>query len=106
MISDSEAEKALQFLSDTDVRAAKARALVEGLQEQRKTIKAICFQDLKGPVTERETLAYADPRYIEHLEKLKSAIYEWETFRNKRLTASMTIEMWRSLNANRRSGNV
>jgi len=106
MITEEVAEKCLKFLGDTDEQAARAKALVEGLSEQRKTIKAVAFQNLEGSATEKSVTCYADESYKAHLEKLKQAIYEFETLRNKRLTADLTIRMWQSCNANRRTGNV
>ena len=106
MITEQEAEKCLQFLANTDEKAARAKSLVEGLSEQRKTVKAIAFQSLEGSATEKSITCYADESYKVHLEKLKQAVYEYETLRNKRITADLTIRMWQSCNANRRTGNV
>lgn len=106
MITEEVAEKCLKFLGDTDEKAARAKALVEGLSEQRKTYKAIAFQKLEGSATEKAVICYKDEEYKAHLEKLETAIYEYETLRNKRITADLTIRMWQSCNANRRTGNV
>ena len=106
MITEETAEKCLKFLGDTDEKAAKAKALVEGLSEQRKTHKAIAFQKLEGSATEKAIVCYKDEEYLDHLERLTNAIYEYETLRNKRITADLTIRMWQSCNANRRTGNI
>ena len=105
-ISEDRLKKALTYLAETDEPAAKAKALSVGLDEQRKSLRAILFTQKEGSQGLRAELAMADPAYIEHLEKLQSAVYEYETLRNKRLTESLIVEVWRSEQANRRAGNI
>lgn len=105
-ISDERLQKSLHYLASTDIEAAKAKAYVEGLSEQRKTIKAIIFQTSQGTNQAREASAYASDEYINHIDKLQKAIESFETLKNKRLTESLIVEVWRSCNANRRHGNV
>lgn len=105
-ISDERLQKALTYLSKTDADAARAKAYVEGLSEQRKTIKAILFNAASGSNEVRVNAAYASDEYGQHVEKLKVAIEQYESLKNKRLTESLIVEVWRSCNANRRVGNV
>lgn len=105
-ISDDRLQKALTYLATTDAEAARAKALVEGLSEQRKTVKAILFQAAQGSNQVREAEAYASEEYTAHINKLTAAVERFETLRNKRLTESLIVEVWRSCNANRRNGNI
>lgn len=105
-IPDERLQKALDYLAGTDLKAANAKALVEGLSEQRKTIKSILYINATGDQKKREAEAYAADEYILHVEKYQNAIAEFEALRNRRLTASLIVEVWRSCNANRRSGNI
>lgn len=105
-ISDNRLQAALKYLATTDADAARAKALVEGLSEQRKTIKAVLFNKADGSNDVRNNSAYASVEYKQHIEKLTKAIEEYETLRNKRLTESLIVEVWRSCNANRRVGNI
>ena len=106
MISELEVSEALTFLSSTDESAAKAKSYFMGLGEQCKTIHAIEFLKHEGPIEERKSQAYASWDYRQHLVKLEQANLDYETLRNKRLTAELKIEVWRSENANRRRGNI
>ena len=106
MIDDTRLEKAVQYLVDTDAECAKAKALVVGLEEQRKTVKSIEFLKAEGTMAEKEAIAYSSTAYREHIEKLENATAEYETLRNRRLTASLIIEVWRTEAANKRSGNL
>ena len=105
-IPDERLQKALDFLAYTDLKAANAKSLVEGLSEQRKTIKSILYINATGDQKKREAEAYAAEEYILHVEKYTNAIAEFETLRNRRITAALIVEVWRSCNANRRSGNI
>lgn len=105
-ITQDKAENALGYLTKTDADCAAAKALLEGLTRQEKTIKATAFLDAQGSVAERNARAEVSALYTEHTKKIEAATLDFETLRNRRNTASMVIEMWRSLNANRRHGNV
>jgi len=105
-IPDERLQKALDFLAGTDLKAANAKALVEGLSEQRKTIKSILYINATGDQKKREAEAYSADEYILHVEKYQNAIADFETLKNRRMTASLIVEVWRSCNANRRSGNI
>ena len=100
------AQKSIRYLAETDEPAAKARSLKDGLEDQKKTILATEFLKHQGSQGERAKLAEASEIYKQHLQKLEFAIYDYELYRNKRMTESLVIEMWRSENANRRNGNV
>ena len=107
VISDEKLQKALTYLVETDESCARARGLLAGLERQEKTVKALEF--LKHPalkIAEREALAYASARYREHCEEISNAMADYEIMRNRRLTAELIVEVWRSENANRRKGNV
>ena len=105
-ISDDRLKKALTYLAETDVEAAKAKAYGEGLSEQRKSIKALLFNDAQGSNEVRTNIAYASDEYRDHVDKLTVAIKDFEILKNKRLTEALIVEVWRSCNANRRSGNL
>ena len=106
MISDDRLQKALTYLATTDESAARARALMEGLSDQRKTVKAIGFLDASGTRDERESSAYVSSEYREHGKRYEDAVFEYEALRNKRSTEALIVEVWRSEQANRRAGNV
>ena len=99
-------ERALKYMADTDEEAAKAKALVKALEHSFKTIVATEFMKATGAQGEREKIAHASPAYREHNEKYQNAVADYELLANKRKRAELTIEVWRSLNANQRRGNV
>jgi hypothetical protein len=106
IVSDELVQKALSYFALTDEKCAKAKALMSGLENQLKTVKAVGYMQSEGTVAERESQAYTSQAYKDHVQKLEDATYDFELMRNKRLTEELIIEVWRSVNANRRKGNM
>ncbi len=104
-ITDEEIDKALDFLRDNAREAAQARADRVYVEEYRKTLKAQLMKEhasLSAVLQERE--AYADPRYVEHLEAIKEAVRQDEFARFMRIAAEAKIEAWRTQSSNSRAG--
>ena len=103
MIPEQDIEQACDFLRDNAEAAAKARAYRLYLEEFRKSLKAqIMKEHIKLPVSAQEREAYADPRYLKHLEALETAIHEDERLRFLRGAALAKVDCWRTQEANRR----
>lgn len=99
--------RALDFIRDNAPAYAKAKAERIYLEEFRKTKKALCMKAaLAGGVeaaNAQEREAYADPEYRQVLEGLRAAVEEEERLRWLIVAAQARIEVWRSLEANRRA---
>jgi hypothetical protein len=103
VVSDEALEKALDYLRDTALDAANARASRLYLDDYSRVVKAMVMSEhLAEPVNAQERYAYSDLRYKNHLEALKLAIYEDEKARYLREAAAVKIEVWRSEQANER----
>jgi hypothetical protein len=105
-ISDDRLQKALRYLAETDEPAAKAKALVKALEQRRKTVKAYQFIQATGTMAEKEAAAYASAEYEEITEAIENAVADSELYANKRMTESLIVEIWRTVQANRRNGNI
>lgn len=106
MINYDDAEKALNYLVNTDEECGRAKALYDGLYEQRKTIRAVQFLNTTGSAAVRMETALSSQEYKEHLSMIRDAQIEFEILRNKRITNQSIIEMWRSVNSNQKKGNI
>lgn len=108
MISEDRLSKSLKYLAETDEPAAKAKALMLGLEEQIKSLKGILFVQLPSDmkVAEKDARVFAHEEYKNHIEKYQNAVADYEILKNKRDTEGLIVEVWRSLNANQRRGNV
>lgn len=107
MIGFEDAEKALGYLKHTDTEAARAKTYAAALDDMKKKVLAMMYNNLKeGSASDRLKKAEGSNYYHAHLEKLRAANEEWEILRNRRKSAELQIEMWRSVNSNQRKGNV
>jgi len=106
MTSEDRLQKALTYLAETDEPAAKAKAYVKGLEQRRKTVKAFAFLSAAGTMAEKEAKAYASPEYEEVTQAIENAVADAELYFNKRSTEMLIVEVWRSVNAGRRKGNM
>jgi len=103
-ISDQEIEKALDYLRDNASVAAQARAERIYIEEYRKSIKAqIMKEHADMPVSAQEREAYADDRYIRHLDAIRDAVYEDEKHRFLMKAAEAKIDAWRTKCSNERA---
>ena len=106
MIDEAQMEKSLHHLADTDDEYARAKMDLERAEILRKRTRARVFQTGEGTVAERnaaaetsEEVGVADDAYI-------AAIGKYEGLKASRQRAELIIEVWRSLNAARRRGNL
>ena len=106
MINYDHAAAALTYLVDTDEECGRAKALYDGLYEQRKTVRALQFLNNEGSAALRMETALASKEYINHLSAIRDAQIDFEILRNKRLTNQTIIEMWSSWNRNQKKGNM
>ena len=94
----------LDFIRDNAIPYAKAKADRIGLEEWRKSKKAILMKKHIGePVSAQEREAYADDEYIQVINGLKAAVEEEERLRWLLNAAQAKISVWQSLGANQRA---
>jgi hypothetical protein len=106
-INEQEIDRALDYLRDNANVAAQARANRIYMEEFRKTVKAQIMSEHDDlPVNAQERNAYADSRYIKHLEALKQAVYEDERHRFLLSAAEAKIEAWRTQQATERAMKI
>jgi hypothetical protein len=106
VISETRLEKAMTYLASTDEKAAELKADVERSEFKAKTVKATMFLYGAGTVAEKEARALMEREtqeaYTEHFQ----AIRDYHAVANKRELERIVVDTWRSLNANRRVGNL
>ncbi|SVC08020.1 uncharacterized protein METZ01_LOCUS260874, partial [marine metagenome] len=86
----------MNYLAETDVTAAMAKAKAERLKVYGKTVKAFGFLGARGTVAEREAHSLTTPEYESYLTDLEQAILDSEKLANERATAAGVREVWRS----------
>ena len=105
MPDESKVASALNFLALTDEEHAGLKAAKTASEYMLKHHKAqaMLSSDEKS-MAGKEAQAYASQAYANAVEDLRETIVELETVAAKRKRAELTIDVWRSLNANRRQG--
>ena len=108
MIEEERLTKALEYLAKTDESCARAHALMIGIDRQTKTIEGQLFIQMppEMKVAEKDARVFASQTWVDHNEKYQNAVADYEIMRNRRDTAALIVEVWRSENANRRKGNL
>ena len=104
MITDDEVESAVEFLRTGGRKAAKARAERIYMEEYRKVVKAKIMRERESlAIGAQERDAYSDPRYVEHLNAMRTAIENDEFHLWALVAAQAKIEAWRTQQSNARS---
>lgn len=106
MITNDRVSQQIDYLKDTDEDAGELKADVERTEYQFKRAKALVFKLAEGTVADRNATAETSPEVEAAAEKWFKAIKASEVIRAKRQTAALIVEVWRSVNANRRTGNI
>lgn len=103
MISDDEAERAVDFLRDNARKTAQAKANSEYMQEYRKVLKArIMREHADLPLGAQEREAYADSRMEQHLKAMQTAIEESEYHDWMMTAAESKLSAWQTQSRNAR----
>ena len=104
MIERDDVSKALKYLAETDQPCAQAKGRVKALEYRLKVEKAREMLTATGTMAEKEATALISQGYTDLVDEYESAVIEFETIAAKRERAVLTIDIWRSENANRRVG--
>lgn len=104
MISDDDIERAVDYMRDNAIKAAKAKAERIYMEEYRHVVKSqIMRENDDKSLGAQEAVAYADPRYREHLKALHAAVESDEYHRWMLKAAEAKIEAWRTQCSNQRA---
>jgi len=106
-IPDERIEKALRFLTETDEAYGELKGRKAGIEHRLKVCKAV--ESLKSggkSMAECEALALSSEPYQAMVNDYEGVCIDLETIGAKRKKEELVIEVWRSVGANRRSGQI
>lgn len=104
MITDEDIDKAVEYLRVNARAAAQAKANRIYMEEFRKVVKAQIMREQSNlALGAQEAVAYADPRYTQHLQAMQAAVEKDEYNKWMMVAAEAKIEAWRTQQANARS---
>ena len=106
MITDERLQKALTFLADTDEKAAELKVEVERAAYLLKAMKSAIIIREDGAMELRKAVAEKDALTANKTGAWLETLRMYEALTNKRKTEVLIVDVWRSLNANRRVGNL
>lgn len=102
MIDEAKLERAMEFLAQSDEMGAELKANVARTEYLAKVAESMCFNALDGPMEARKNEARVADSTKVAWEKHFQALQAYEVIRAKRERAVLTVDVWRSQNANRR----
>lgn len=103
---EKQVERALRYLEESEEAYAQAVARREAKDWGVKMARDIAFLDAEGTVAERQATAGSSAQVRAAVSEYEDSIVSLETLKAKRQRAILTLEVWRSLNSNRRAGIV
>lgn len=106
MITEDRCSKALRYLTDTDESSADLKTDVARKEYALDLAKKRVFLVADGAVEQRKAIAEVSQDVQTAVESHLKAIVAFERVKAKRTTEALIVDTWRSVNANRRSGNV
>jgi hypothetical protein len=107
MISDSQLTQAIEFLAETDEPSAELKAQVARKEFLAKRIRAKMFlMNDEGSIESRKARAEISNEVLDAETELHDAIVEFEKVRAKRATQALIVEVWRTISANKRQGQI
>ena len=106
MISEDRLAKALTYLAETDEPLAHLKAESERQKFKAEAIKAAIVLTAEGTVAEKQAQAVGSQQYTDAMNEYFRLTEEHDAVKNKRSTEVIVVEVWRSLNASRRAGNI
>lgn len=107
MVTTDTLNECIKYLVATDDLFARAKSYMSGIEKQEKTILAIKVlwsnQKTQGL---KDAEARTSSEYQEWSKKYTDAVFDYETFKSKRTTAALIVELYRSELSARKAGMI
>ena len=100
------AERALTFLIESDEQFAVMKTEARRAELHLKKAKAAKFLTATGNIEARKAMAEMAPFVLDAEKAWLDAEQDYETLRNRRDSATLLWEHWRSLNSARKQGMI
>jgi hypothetical protein len=105
MIDDTDVENALEYLENSAIPAAQARADRVYVEAYRSSLEALLMKESDDGETAaviQKRNAHAHETYLAHLNAIRDAVFEDERHRFLREAARARIDAWQTMSANQR----
>jgi len=106
-IKETDIEKCLTYLAESVIAYKDAKALMKHLEYHRKSIRAQEVLRATGKtISENNTRGEASQPYMDVLERYKESVADFTMIEAYRKVAELKIEVWRTIAASNRRGNI
>ena len=106
-ITDDEAQKAVDYLVSSTKDYAMWKSRMVFLDKNRKTVRAIAILRATGKTISENTIrGEASEDYQNALKEYEEAVEQFTLIDSYRKAAETKIDLWRSINASLRRGNI
>jgi len=105
-VDKTRAELAVNYLANTDAQLAELKTDARRAELRIKKTKAAIFLTSSGNIEERKATSETDNETKLAEEDWLAAEQKYEELKNRRDSAELVFEMWRSLNSARTKGIV
>lgn len=105
-LNEDRVERAMATLAETDMQAADAKVMVLRTEQKIKTVKAVVYAALEGSIEDKKQKVELDETVKAAWEDYFTAVRDHEIVKNRREREVLVVELFRSINANRRMGNM
>lgn len=103
---EDKADKAIQFLAQTDAEYADRRVMLLRTEYLWECAEALAYQHLDGSIEDKKRGAKLAPETKTAHDEYLKAVREYEFLRARRKRAELVFEQFRTLSANRRQGQI
>ncbi len=107
LVSDDRVSKALEYLASTDEKFAEAKVATSRTEYMAKLAEAMAFKSVQvGSVEDKKAEAKMSKSVMQAWDTHYAAVIAYERLRASRERAVLLVDLWRSVNANRRQGHA
>jgi hypothetical protein len=105
-LNEARIHQALIFLAETDIKDAELSGQEKELSEGLKSVKSALYLDATGTDGVRKAMAEASEVYSANVREWVECWTKWKTLNNQRQHEIRLIDLFRTLEASRRKGNI
>jgi hypothetical protein len=107
LVTEDKVSAVLSFLAGNDEAYADLKVATQRTEYLAKLEEAMVYKTITvGSIEDKRAEAKISPKVMARWDAHYDAVLAYEKLRAKRERAVLIVDLWRSLNANRRVGNV
>lgn len=105
-ISGDRLSRALQYIAETDLEVAEWKGMVLRTEYMAEVSEALVYKQLEGTVEDRKKGAKCDETVRKAWEEHFQAVVKHEALRARRAREMIVVDLYRTMEASRRAGNI